>query len=82
MKNLKQDSNELSMHAFKTFRHFPGLAQSMQDIKKIQNNKSENVKHEKKREIQLKSTHKLDQLTQSCISEVNAMRKVKSLLLA
>jgi len=83
MKSLKQDSNELSIKAFKTFRHFPGLAQSIQDIKKIQSNyKSENTKNEKKREIQLKSTYKLDQLTQSCISEVNAMRKVKSLLLA
>lgn len=84
-------ASNATMHAFRAFRHFPGLMQSVSAIETLTStnaistssaNVKANRKHQEKlRPIKLKSTHKLESLTHSAYSEINAIRNVKMMLL-
>jgi hypothetical protein len=81
-------------HAFRTFRHFPELLQSFAAIENLQRETGRFTidpkdpdgvhrifkKKEIKREIKLKSTHKLEELTHSNLGEIHALSDLRAVI--
>ena len=74
-------------HVHRMFRHFPQLQSSLQGVKTLQVglgrnwvDQAEPNRHEKPREIKMKSTHRLEELSKSSLAEMRApmdeMRRV------
>lgn len=74
-------------HVHRLFRHFPQLQSSLQGVKDMQVGLGRNWvdqadpnRHEKPREIKMKSTHRLEELSKSSLAEMRApmdeMRRV------
>lgn len=73
-------------HVHRVFRHFPELQSSLGDVKSLQANMGRNwvdrdpVRKERSREVSLKSTHHLAELSKSSLDEFRApmdeMRKI------
>lgn len=75
-------------HLFKATRHFPELRQSLRGVNQLQvtygrdTTTTKKFKNEKKRPKQLKSTHRLDRLTGSCLGELKAMQSIRTVLVS
>ena len=75
-------------HLFKATRHFPELRQSMRNQKTLQVTNGRDMattqkyKNEKRRPKKLKSTHRLDKLTGSCLGELTSMTSIRGVLVS
>ena len=76
-------------HLFKTTRHFPQLRNSLRSMQRTQLSLGRDMittrrfsgTEKKKRPVQLKSTHRLDKLTGSCLDDLKAMNGMRTVLL-
>ena len=75
-------------HLFKATRHFPELRTSLRGMATMQVTNGRDMattrkfKNEKKRPKQLKSTHRLDRLTGSCLDDLKAMNSIRKVLVS
>lgn len=84
MSAQKKAAEKDETHAFKTLRYFPELHQSVRNIKGIRKSTGRDFAPQVKRherEIQLKSTHGLDQYTKSSLENLDALTVFRKSLL-
>lgn len=87
-RNIPFEESETD-HTFKVYRHFPELRKSVETIAIFHNEKEttnridrENRKstHLNKRDITLKSTHILDELSKSCLADIHTLHDFRKVL--